>query len=237
MKLSISKPCSENYQYMSPTEKGRFCASCKKEVIDFTSLTDSQIREFFLSQNSRVCGRLSSTQLSHIYESSAKSHPIKHNWIAAVFSTLLVVSTSNLKAETTWKDVLRMPFNFKLSTCEKDRGLLSSDSLKIVRGKVKDQSGETLPGAAVKLEGTEIETISLSDGSFEIKVPAHLKFTAVVLQASYIGFKTISKNLSNYKEGEQLTLTLTSENYLGMISIDWPQTKPSKKKSKDKAGN
>ena len=237
MRLSISKPCSESYQYMSPTQKGRFCASCEKEIIDFTLLTDSQIRQFFENQNSAVCGRLKSTQLAHTFEDSGKVRPSKSNWIAALFSTLLVVSASNLKAEPTWKEVLRMPFNFKAGNSVKNTELVNPDSVKIIKGKVYDQAGETLPGAAIKLNSTNIEAISLSDGSFEIQIPAHYKLKSVVLEASYIGFKTISKNLSNYKEGEQLTLTLTSENYLGMISIDWPQTKPSKKKSKDKAGN
>lgn len=32
LQLSISEPCHENWHNMTPTEQGRFCNACAKEV-------------------------------------------------------------------------------------------------------------------------------------------------------------------------------------------------------------
>lgn len=60
--ISIPKPCHENWQKMSPLEKGRFCDSCQKQVFDFTKSSDTEIlRKFNSEKNS--CGRFLKTQL------------------------------------------------------------------------------------------------------------------------------------------------------------------------------
>jgi hypothetical protein len=60
--------CSENWDKMSPTEKGKFCEVCTKEVIDFTVLTKSEIVAVFKRNNYQaLCARAYSTQLNTIY--------------------------------------------------------------------------------------------------------------------------------------------------------------------------
>jgi hypothetical protein len=43
IQISIPEPCQEGWQNMTPVEKGRFCASCQKMVLDFTYLSDNEI--------------------------------------------------------------------------------------------------------------------------------------------------------------------------------------------------
>jgi hypothetical protein len=60
--------CSENWDKMSPTEKGKFCEVCTKEVIDFTTLSKNEIIAVFKKNNYQaLCARAFSTQLSTIY--------------------------------------------------------------------------------------------------------------------------------------------------------------------------
>ena len=68
IQLSIPRPCHENWDAMKPSEKGKFCASCQKTVIDFTEMNDRQIAEFFKRPPSSVCGRFQEVQLNRNIE-------------------------------------------------------------------------------------------------------------------------------------------------------------------------
>lgn len=68
MKISISTPCHENWDAMTPNEKGAFCLVCQKTVIDFSKKTVDEIKNFFveLPQTETVCGRFKEEQLEEI---------------------------------------------------------------------------------------------------------------------------------------------------------------------------
>ena len=66
-KITIPKPCHENWNTMTPKEKGRFCSSCAKTVIDFTKKTTEEIQEYLIeNKNQRVCGHFYKKQLDTI---------------------------------------------------------------------------------------------------------------------------------------------------------------------------
>src|SRR5258706_15853701 len=63
--LSINKPCHENWNNMTPLERGAYCASCRKEVTDFTGMPDTEIIDYFQKKkNEPVCGRFKTDQLN-----------------------------------------------------------------------------------------------------------------------------------------------------------------------------
>lgn len=64
LQLSIPEPCHENWQAMTPTQQGRFCNSCAKEVIDFSMMTDTEVLNYFTTlTHEKVCGRALPAQL------------------------------------------------------------------------------------------------------------------------------------------------------------------------------
>jgi len=66
--ISIPKPCHEHWNTMTPTEKGRFCDSCAKTVIDFTKMDTSQIQDFIhQNKHNRICGHIRKDQLHAIH--------------------------------------------------------------------------------------------------------------------------------------------------------------------------
>jgi len=68
MKIVIDNPCHENWEAMTPNEKGAFCLSCQKTVVDFSKQTIDEIKTFFanLPQTETVCGRFENEQLNQI---------------------------------------------------------------------------------------------------------------------------------------------------------------------------
>ncbi len=65
--ISIPKPCHEDWSAMTQKEKGRFCSSCSKTVIDFTQKSKEEIQDY-LNENfgKRVCGHFYRKQLDTV---------------------------------------------------------------------------------------------------------------------------------------------------------------------------
>ena len=64
IKISIPELCHEDWNKMTPNEKGSFCSKCCKTVVDFTQKSPEEIKSILI-QNSgkKVCGRFMSDQL------------------------------------------------------------------------------------------------------------------------------------------------------------------------------
>lgn len=66
-KIEIPKPCSKSWEKMTPSENGRFCDTCMKNVVDFTNWNTSEIQHYLVeNQGKKVCGRFNQKQLSTI---------------------------------------------------------------------------------------------------------------------------------------------------------------------------
>lgn len=95
LQLSIHEPCHENWDAMTPVDKDRFCGQCKKEVVDFTNMSDRQLAEFFKKPSSgSVCGRFMTGQLERDIEIPRKRIP----WIKYFFQFALPAFLVSLKA-------------------------------------------------------------------------------------------------------------------------------------------
>lgn len=65
--IKIAEPCHENWGAMTPNDKGRFCDSCQKTVVDFTRMSDTAIFQFMEANTVSVCGRMSNDQQNRNY--------------------------------------------------------------------------------------------------------------------------------------------------------------------------
>jgi len=66
MKISITEPCHENWEAMTPNQQGAFCGSCQKDVVDFSKMSIQGIKNFFSKPKGKVCGRFEETQLQEL---------------------------------------------------------------------------------------------------------------------------------------------------------------------------
>lgn len=62
--VRVPEPCHEDWNKMKPEEKGRFCNSCSKTVVDFSNKTDFEIKKILEeSEKGQVCGHFKKSQL------------------------------------------------------------------------------------------------------------------------------------------------------------------------------
>lgn len=71
IKISIPKPCREDWNKMTPNEQGSFCGKCCKTVVDFTNKSPDEIKNTLLAESGKkVCGRFTTNQLDEQPKSS-----------------------------------------------------------------------------------------------------------------------------------------------------------------------
>jgi hypothetical protein len=73
IQLSIPEPCHQDWNKMTPNDQGRFCSSCSKTVVDFSTMSDAALIHYFENlKDSNVCGRVYTDQLDRNIEPAAK---------------------------------------------------------------------------------------------------------------------------------------------------------------------
>lgn len=186
--LSIPKPCHEKWEKFNPTTLGGFCSSCQKEVIDFTSWDEDQIKTYFLSTKNVSCGRFKENQLK-VYTSEKMKTTFLQKWIpASLLSFILFFSTHETKAQNSEKPVQQTPLvKGKISSPKNhDKALCIT-----FRGTVRDAVDSTyILGATVSLKGTTLTTNTDADGRFSLITENLSPNDTLVI--SFIGFETQS---------------------------------------------
>jgi hypothetical protein len=84
--IDIPLPCSENWESMTPIEKGRFCANCQKVVIDFTQLSNEEIIQTFRQKPKELCVRMYRKQLRDVNNVLLNSYTNRAIFITPAFS-------------------------------------------------------------------------------------------------------------------------------------------------------
>lgn len=178
-KLSINKPCSEEWENFDPRGENRgFCGSCQKEVIDFTQMSDGEIRTYFKNSPQNVCGQFQNHQL-RVYSNPIPSRGLSRwlIWPIAASATLFVSFT--IQAQ-------------ELDRIEQSdqkrhyRKRIELQYLRTISGTISDDTGEGLPGVNVVIKGTTTGVTSDLDGNYQISVKND--FTVLVFSA--IGMST-----------------------------------------------
>lgn len=200
IQLSIPSPCHEDWQQMTPVEKGRFCTSCQKKVFDFANMPDSEIVSVLRSHN-HVCGRLTAKQLKDGIK------PPKEKSLIGVAATAAAISLLTAGANDV---IAQVPVPTEQHEAQKDSiiGKVLVPEKRTITGIVSDTLGP-LPGARVVIKGTEIITDTDLEGKYTIEAKE-----SDTLEFSYIGYKTISIPVSKrdtiniYMQTDEMAMTL-----------------------------
>ncbi|WP_425075772.1 carboxypeptidase-like regulatory domain-containing protein [Psychroserpens sp. S379A] len=189
IQIDIPKPCHEDWTKMTPKEKGRHCASCKKTVYDFTNKTDESIVKTFISDG-KVCGRFKVSQLNRELVLNRKKKNNYLSFIASTLFTFLSIGNQDIKAQETpvltkIDKALQGNLNFGSIT--------KTDKEKLIYGNVTSALDRLpLPGVNIIIKGTSKGVQSDFDGNFSIKVK-----TGDVLVFSFLGMNEKEIIISN----------------------------------------
>ncbi len=236
LQISIPTPCHENWDAMSPVEKGRFCGSCQKQVVDFSNMSDRQVAEFFKKPSTgSVCGRFMTDQLDREIEIPRKRIPwLKYFFQFALPAFLLSLRSSSAKAQgtplikMTEKDTTRkktplsdIPVTFGNTVAElvpaerysSERGLL---------GYVMDaRTGTILPAASVTMFSTigEEHITIKKDGSFHLDIYRKITVKKIVVSCKGYGKRELTLQEFMHTETGKNIVMLEPDNRL--ICTTW----------------
>ncbi|MEI9808700.1 MAG: carboxypeptidase-like regulatory domain-containing protein [Bacteroidota bacterium] len=189
--LSIDVPCHENWDNMSASEQGRFCGSCQKQVMDFTSMSDAQVAAFFKKPSTgSVCGRFYDDQLNRDMRPPKKSIP----WARYFFQFALPTFLMSAKAAAQGNAAVKKTAIAVTPSVRMKLGEVSVPNKKIeiadkinISGKVIDENNDPVPYASIMIKGSKLGVSADSSGVFKLETT--LITGEVILSISSVGFE------------------------------------------------
>jgi len=240
-KLKIESPCQENWGRMHANEGGKFCDSCQKNVIDFTTKSPSQIAQIISEAQGKTCGRFTSTQLEQVY-SVLPAQRIEIHWYASVAASFLVML--GVKSAHSQDVPLKTPIHL----IEKDETPLIGDTI-LVEQKVEEkvykieglmldaETGEPIPFQKISDKSRRFGAFSDVDGKFVMNI--HSSFLSDSLQIIVGSHEYLEQHLTIYPsdfddEGKiELNFRLSPievQEIMGIIVVEPKRIKKNKKK-------
>ncbi|HIE45538.1 MAG TPA: hypothetical protein EYP87_05090 [Flavobacteriaceae bacterium] len=225
--LEIIKPCNENWTYMKPDKKGRFCELCKKSVFDFTKLSTNEIKEKISQSNINICARITNQHLTNTH--FPIEFDIFNNLNITRFASGLIlasslISTTPLNANTIIKDRIENNLTkLKKSSLEKIVKInFKSKQNNIInfKGKVVfDKTDLPVKNATVtffSLFGIH-SAITKTNGEFDLQIPSYLITENNLIVISY---HENSSNSKKYKPN-QLILNINELNSHNLVRLEY----------------
>ncbi|MCC6762799.1 MAG: carboxypeptidase-like regulatory domain-containing protein [Chitinophagaceae bacterium] len=193
--VHIPKPCHENWQHMTPAEKGRFCGQCQKTVVDFTTMTDDEVLDTLQAATGNTCGRFLAQQLdrplqpTHLQRSWLR---VKWFWAALISGALFANKATAQKASYADTVVVTAPKS-KAEVVTMGKVMMPAPQPIIIQGQVTDESGIPMAGVSVMIEGSTVGTSTNALGRYELRVkePA----PSVNIQYSSVGYMSMQHQL------------------------------------------
>lgn len=188
--LQVSQPCHENWDKMTPVDKGRFCDSCQKAVHDFTGMSDAQLIAFFKKPSTgSVCGRFLGDQLNRDFEIPRKRLP----WLKYLFRIVIPAFLFSAKAKGQGEavrikgDTVLLAPNTGLVAYKVFEAPAKIDTNRIA-GKVISIDGKPIPYATITIKGTKRGVMANEMGEFNLRIFENCQ--QVTLNISCVGFET-----------------------------------------------
>lgn len=217
LQISIPEPCHEDWGKMTPTQCGAFCNACRKEVVDFSQMSEAEIVERLSTASGKVCGRIAADKLDRElvkYEPDAAWYSWK-KWAVAA-GVLLGINQAKAEEVFAGDTVSRSTVDTArilpavTITCNKYEGHfgaimmggmeaksivalkeqpLSKDSIIKLSGTITDPDNEPMADVLIQINGQDVErTITDLDGKYVLTIPQSLHNKSLSITVRYIGY-------------------------------------------------
>lgn len=191
--VRIENPCGEDLSKMKPTQRGRFCEACKRDLVDFTKLPDQEIVKIFHQTNGDVCGWFRPDQLERPL--SLPQEGSSPNYLKYAASMLLTMALGNAVAQ---EGTVVTP-NQMVEIEEVSPPIVTKPF--VISGTVTDAvNGEALIMATVRIDSSSYGVTVDLEGNFSLEIPKEFRERDIKLRVNYLGYEDLTLTL------EQLSL-------------------------------
>jgi len=240
IQLQVPKPCHENWDKMNPTDKGRFCLSCQKEVIDFSTMSDQQILHHISKASAGFCGKFNNDQLDRDIKENKKQRLIWYKYLVHVSIPALLFSNKlSAQQPKTIGDTITCVDTRQRNTIvgKVSLGAIESSEKFVIEGKVVDEKGEPIPGASIRMNETKLGTSADNAGNFKLGIKESLKHIKLLVSAIGFEAKEVSLGRNNNKQNIVLSLRESVMGEMGIVVYTKKKRKPILEQIKDTVAN
>lgn len=216
--LSVAKPCHERWEQFTPTALGGFCNACHKNVVDFTRMSDEEVLAFFRTPPAQSCGRFRPDQLRAYATKTPAAPRFSPPFLRAGFVGLLLFLAgkpgyAKRTAEKTATHVVQGEEHAPADG--------AGNPGKIVKGTVRDEYKQPVPGVSVYLKGTSVGTVTDYAGNFTF--PQELQ-AGDVLIFSFIGYENKQYVVAKKDTGAAIEIALVTlcMQLMGEVAVEGP---------------
>ena len=217
---------------MTPTEQGRHCAVCEKVVVDFTTMTEAELKAYFSKRPAMGCGSFRPDQLRTY---TLPTEGFRIGWrpaLAAIGLGLSAVLAYPSEA------VGQIPSTHIPTTSDRPTQYPKpenpSEMFRIVGQVIGQEEGNWgLAGVTVGVMDKQIVTWTDQNGKFELPIPAKFHHPETVITFNQIGYTPQEYTLAELQQqiqsgGIQIRMLLDYEalslevsTNMGLMAYTW----------------
>ncbi len=196
VQLTITEPCHQNWNQMLPEDQGKFCLSCQKTVVDFTTMSNREVLNYFNTNTGNTCGRFNDDQLNKTLSIPKERSMGKWKYF---WQFLLPAVFAMHKAEAQTQKTMGKPAICQPQPTQKGISIklgmvarTNADEQEIIttiNGIIVDVNGIPIPYVSVVVTGTKTGVMADSAGNFSINLKLNQS-----ISISAIGYET--KNIA-----------------------------------------
>lgn len=218
IQVHIPQPCHENWNNMLPVDKGRFCQSCSKQVIDFSVMTDNEIINHLTKSSGHLCGRFAETQLQRPLQPTTINKK-QSWWIALTMPLLLLFDKAGAQKKVCNKPkelisnnqqnpltgIVSMDF---FQNKLKGDTIIQEPNYRSITGKVVDENYTPIAGASIVIKGTNQGTSSNRVGTFTINNLNKTSLDSITLVTSCVGYAIAETSVSSATINDSINIKI-----------------------------